>query len=102
MGHISERGLKKLEKQGVLRGDKIGSIEFYEDFVLGKSTRSSFNRSIYKSNAILDYVLSDLWGTSQELSLGGNRYFVAFIDDLFVEEIIVWVKTVPTAMVPKI
>lgn len=73
MGHISERGLKKLENLGVLKGDKIGSIEFYKDSVLGKSTTSSFNRSVYKSNAILDYVHLDLRGPAQELSLGGNR-----------------------------
>lgn len=56
IGHISERGLKELEKHGVLGG----SIELCEDCVLGKSTRSSFNKSVQKSNVILDYVHFDL------------------------------------------
>lgn len=29
----------------------------------------------------MDYIHYDLWGPAQELSLGGNRYFVTFIDD---------------------
>lgn len=49
LGHMSKRGLKELEKQGLLGGDKIKCIHFCEDCVLGKSTRSSFNRSVHKS-----------------------------------------------------
>ena len=81
LGYMSEMGLKELEKQGVLGGDKIGTIKFSQDCVLGKSTRSSFNKSGHKSNAILDYVHYDLWGPTQELSLGGKRYFVTIIND---------------------
>ena len=44
LGHIGERGLKELEKQGVLGNDKLGDLEFCEDCVLGKATRSSFKR----------------------------------------------------------
>ena len=29
LGHIGERGLKELEKQGVLEGDKVGNLEFW-------------------------------------------------------------------------
>ncbi|KAH9668238.1 hypothetical protein KPL70_021339 [Citrus sinensis] len=81
LGHISEKGLKELEKQGVLGKEKIGSLEFCEDCVFGKSSRASFKRSNQKSENVLDYIHSDLWGPAQELSLGGNRYFVSFIDD---------------------
>ena len=81
LGHIGVRGLKELDKQGLLEGDKIGDLEFCESCVLGKTTRASFNRSIHKSNDKLEYVHSDLWGPSQQVSLGGNSYFLSIIDD---------------------
>ena len=81
LGHISLNGLKELEKQGVLGADKIEELDFYEDCVLRKSTRTSFKKSVHKTKSILDYVHSDLWGPSQVLSLGGNRFFMSIIDD---------------------
>ena len=81
LGHISEKGLKELEKQCVLGKEKIGNLEFCEDCVFGKSSRASFKRSNQKSENALDYIHSYLWGPAQELSLGGNKYFVSFIDD---------------------
>ena len=44
--------------------------------------------SQYKTKKILDYVHSNVWGPTRELSLGGSQYFVTFIDDFFR---IVWV-----------
>ena len=38
LGHISLKGLKELEKQGVLGADKIEELDFCEDCVLRKST----------------------------------------------------------------
>ncbi|KAH9685181.1 Integrase catalytic domain-containing protein [Citrus sinensis] len=37
LGHMSEKGLRVLEKQGVFGDDKLGSLEFYEVCVLGKA-----------------------------------------------------------------
>ncbi|KAH9782190.1 Integrase catalytic domain-containing protein [Citrus sinensis] len=81
LGHISLKGLKELEKQGVLGADKIEELDFCEGCVLGKSTRASFKKSVHKTKSILDYVHSDLWGPSQVPSLGGNRFFMSIIDD---------------------
>ena len=64
LGHISLKGLKELEKQGVLGNDKIEELDLCEDYVLGKSTRASFKKSVHKTKSILDYVHSDLWGPS--------------------------------------
>ncbi|KAH9703677.1 hypothetical protein KPL70_011177 [Citrus sinensis] len=90
LGHIGERGLKELEKQGVLVNEKLGNLDFCEDCVLGKATRSSFKRSVHKSKDKLEYVHSDLWGPAQQISLGGNSYFLSFIDDYSRK---VWVYT---------
>ncbi|KAH9751397.1 hypothetical protein KPL71_014282 [Citrus sinensis] len=70
LGHIGERGLKELEKQGVLGNDKLGNLDFCEDCVLGKATRTNFKRSVHKSKDKLEYVHSDLWGPAQQISLG--------------------------------
>ncbi|KAH9725257.1 hypothetical protein KPL70_007804 [Citrus sinensis] len=70
LGHIGEKGLKELEKQGVLGNDKLGNLDLCEDYVLGKVTRTSFKRSVHKSKDKLEYVHSYLWGPAQQISLG--------------------------------
>ncbi|KAH9655442.1 hypothetical protein KPL70_022326 [Citrus sinensis] len=90
LGHIGVRGLKELDKQGLLEGDKIGDLEFCESCVLGNATRASFNRSIHNSNNKLEYVHSNLRGPAQQVSLGGNSYFLSIIDDY---SRMVWVYT---------
>ncbi|KAH9736687.1 Integrase catalytic domain-containing protein [Citrus sinensis] len=57
LGHLSIKGLKELNKQGVLGNVKIGELVFCEECIL------------------------DMWGPSQVPSLGGNRYFMTMIDD---------------------
>ncbi|KAH9793261.1 hypothetical protein KPL71_004466 [Citrus sinensis] len=69
LGHMSVKGLKELEKQGVLEKDKIEELNFCEDCVYGKSTRNSFKHSTTKSIGILDYIHFDLWGPVQTSSL---------------------------------
>ena len=73
LGHMSEKGLKILEKQGVLGDDKLGSLEFCEVCVLGKSSRTSFKTAVHNTKGTLDYIHSDLWGPSQTVSLGGAK-----------------------------
>nr|GEU31309.1 zinc finger, CCHC-type [Tanacetum cinerariifolium] len=41
MGHINEAGLHKFERRDVLGNKGLGKLEFYENYVLGKSTRVS-------------------------------------------------------------
>ena len=60
LGHMSEKGMKILEKQRVLGDDKIGSIEFCEVCVLGKSSRTSFKTVVHKTKGTLDYIHFDL------------------------------------------
>ena len=58
--HMSMRGLKELSKQGLLGSDTIGEMMFCEDYVLGKSTRTSFKSPVHTTRSILDYIHSDL------------------------------------------
>ncbi|KAH9698871.1 Integrase catalytic domain-containing protein [Citrus sinensis] len=81
LGHMSLRGLKELQKQGVLGSSQISELDFCEDCVLGKATRNSFGKSVHSTKGILEYIHSDLWGPAQTMSLGGNTYFLSLIDD---------------------
>lgn len=79
--HIGEKGLKELERQGLLGKDRKSNLEFYEEIVLGKATRASFKKSVHKSKDKLEYIHSCLWGPTQHVSLDGNSYFLSLIND---------------------
>ena len=77
---MSEKGIKILERQGVLGDDKLGSVEFCEVCVLGKSSRTSFKTAVHKTKRTLDYINSDMWGPAQTTSLSRAKYFISLID----------------------
>lgn len=57
-------------------------LDFCESCIYGKQKAVSFqlNRRQNKGQK-LELVHTDVWGPAQELSYGGKRYFVTFIDD---------------------
>ena len=56
--------------------------EVCEECVQAKQHRNSFSRDAgSKTKAILEVVYSDVCGPIQVESIGGNRYFVSFVDD---------------------
>ncbi|KAL4031342.1 hypothetical protein IC575_009619 [Cucumis melo] len=81
LAHVSERGLQALSQQGFLGGVKNVELSFCENCIMGKSTRVTFGKGKHTTKGILDYVHSDLWGPTKEVSMGGSRYFVSIIDD---------------------
>ncbi|PKU72470.1 Retrovirus-related Pol polyprotein from transposon TNT 1-94 [Dendrobium catenatum] len=81
LGHVSQKGLEELSKQGLLRGDTVHNLEFYEECIYGRTTRVRFTPATHSSKGILDYVHSDLWGPSRTPMMGGNRYFISIIND---------------------
>ncbi|KAH9648835.1 hypothetical protein KPL70_025759 [Citrus sinensis] len=93
LGHMSERGLRELSKQGVLGRDKIETLRFCEECLLGKSSRVKFSTGVHNSKGTLDYIHADLWGPEQTASLGGARYFMSLIDDF---SRMVWVYMLKT------
>lgn len=90
LGHVGEKGLQNLVNRGLLKGAKSGKLDFCEHCVLGKQTRVRFGTAIHRTKGTLDYVHTDVWGPSQNVSLGGKRWFVTFIDDF---SRYVWVYT---------
>ena len=64
LGHMSERGLAVLSKQGLLGEAVIGKLNFCESCVVGKKHRLKFCHGKHTSTEKLQYVHSDLWGPS--------------------------------------
>ncbi|KAG8480295.1 hypothetical protein CXB51_024758 [Gossypium anomalum] len=60
LGHASEKSLKILAKQGLLKGAKACILKFYEHCVLGKQKRVKFGTAIHNTKGILEYVHSDV------------------------------------------
>ncbi|KAL4347437.1 hypothetical protein GQ457_17G004910 [Hibiscus cannabinus] len=81
LGHLSESGMVALHKRNLLHGVKSCKLDFCKFCVLGKQTKVSFMTGKHKTEGILDYVHSDVWGPTRESSLGGFMYYVTFIDD---------------------
>lgn len=65
-------GLPQIELPGELCSDCLES----------KQTRNSFNQQVpTRSRERLEVIFSDVCGPIQTDSLGGNKYFLSFIDD---------------------
>ncbi|KAF5444878.1 hypothetical protein F2P56_033970, partial [Juglans regia] len=71
LGHISQKGLQELQKQGLPEEERLGELPYYEDCIFGKATRVSFKLVINQTKQILDYIHSNLWGLAMVNSHGG-------------------------------
>lgn len=80
LGHMSVKELQELEKQRLLGGDKISSLEFCENYVFRKAHRAKFPKGVHRSKCVLEYVHSDLWRPAQVSSLSRGKYFMTLID----------------------
>lgn len=55
LGHVSEKGLTELHKQGLLGKGSLGALELYEHCIYGKTTRVCFGKGKHTSKNILEY-----------------------------------------------
>ncbi|KAE8716394.1 hypothetical protein F3Y22_tig00110121pilonHSYRG00025 [Hibiscus syriacus] len=76
--HVSERDLKELSKQNLLGDEKISTLEFCKQCVLGKETRVKFSTGTHTTKKPLDYVHIDLWGPARTQTHGGGSRDVVF------------------------
>ncbi|KAI5313660.1 hypothetical protein L3X38_042836 [Prunus dulcis] len=81
LGHVGEKALQRLVKQGLLKGAKTCKFDFCEHCVLGKQTKVRFGTVVCQNRGILDYVHSDVWGPTKTASMSGKHWFVTFVDD---------------------
>ena len=82
LGHVSKtKILNVMDKMpGLELNTDIEDIKVCDGCQLGKQTRDPFGKAIRKNNP-LELIHSDLCGEFQDISLGGAKYFILFIDD---------------------
>ena len=81
LAHISEKGLQILAKRSLNPFAKGMSLKPCDYCLLGKQHRMSFRILSTRKSNVLDLVYSDVCDPIDVESLGGNKYFVTFIDD---------------------
>lgn len=82
LGHVGQKGLEVLAKEGCIDKSSSTSLDFCEDCVIGKAHKVSFGKPKHVTKEKLDYVHSDLWGSPNVPdSLSSCHYFISFIDD---------------------
>ncbi|WJX45134.1 E3 ubiquitin-protein ligase upl4 [Trifolium repens] len=73
-GHVSERGLVELAKQGLLGKEKLNKLDFCDNCTLGKQHKVKFGVGVHKSSRSFEYVHSDLWGPASVSTHGGEQF----------------------------
>ena len=85
IGHVNYKKLKYMQKQEVVKGlPEFPHLDFKhvcEACQFGKQTHLPFPRREVARRFPLELVHTDVWGPTQNVSLGGSKYFVTFIDD---------------------
>ena len=80
LAHVGEKGLNELAKKSLipLAKCKINPCDYC---LFGKQHRVSFQKRSRRRDNKLELVHSDVCGPLEVESLGGNKYFLTFIDD---------------------
>jgi len=81
LGHMSEKGLSTLVKKELITFVKGIAPDPCNHCLFGKQHRVSFSYSSTRRSELLSLVHSDVCGPLEVESLGGNKYFLTFIDD---------------------
>nr|GEY43727.1 retrovirus-related Pol polyprotein from transposon TNT 1-94 [Tanacetum cinerariifolium] len=79
LGHAGEKSLNLLIKQGLLKGVSFCKLDLCKHCINGKTTRVKFMITIHKTQGILDYVYSDVWGPLKTRSVGRRHYYVVSV-----------------------
>ena len=86
--HINLQQLRGMQSNGVIirlstfeskRVDQVG-----EACQFGKEHRLPFPKESYVSKGLLHIIHSDVWGPAQTPTIGGCRYYVTFIHDIWI------------------
>nr|XP_048325991.1 disease resistance protein At4g27190-like [Ziziphus jujuba var. spinosa] len=78
---MSETGLSTLTNKKLISISKDAVLDPYNHCLYGKQHRVSFKTFSTRRSELLSLVHSDVCGPLEEKSLGGNKYFLTFIDD---------------------
>ena len=79
LGHINEKRMSKLHKQGSLGSFDWESFETCESCLSGKMTKSPFTGKGERANEVLALIQSDVCGPMTTHARGGFSYFITQI-----------------------
>ena len=82
LGHISNKCMQKLHKDGVLTSFDFESFDTCEACLMGKMTKTPFTGHPEWVQELLDITHSDVCGPMSVPAHGGYLYLVTFTDDL--------------------
>ncbi|MFW5438943.1 hypothetical protein, partial [Paenibacillus apiarius] len=81
LGHINEKRLSKLHKDGLLDPLIYESYKTYEACLKGKMAKTPFVGQIERVEELLGLIHSDVCGPMSISARGGYSYFITFTDD---------------------
>ena len=81
LGHINEKRISKLHKDGLLDPFDFESYEVCESCLLGKMTKATFIGHNERASDLLGLIHSDVCGPLNVHARGGFLYFITFTDD---------------------
>ncbi|GAU31071.1 hypothetical protein TSUD_322080 [Trifolium subterraneum] len=84
MGHLNFKDLTLMQKKNYVTGLPAMNApdEICEECVPSKQPRGSFSKyAMSKTKSTLEIVYSDVCGPTRVDFIGGNKYFVSFVDD---------------------
>ncbi|KAK8619691.1 hypothetical protein V6N13_135973 [Hibiscus sabdariffa] len=81
LGHISERRISKLHKDGLLDPFVFEQLDVCESCLLGEMTKAPFSGKGERASDLLGLIHSDVCGPMNTQARGGYQYFITFTDD---------------------
>ncbi|KAK2429799.1 secreted RxLR effector protein [Trifolium repens] len=81
LGHINERRISKLHKDGLLDSFDYESYDTCRSCLIGKMTKAPFKGKGERANDLLALIHTDVCGPLNIPARGGFTYFITFTDD---------------------
>ena len=81
LGHINEKRISKLHKDGLLDSFDYESFETCRSCLLGKMTKTPFTGKGERASDLLALIHTDVCGPLNTHARGGFQYFITFTDD---------------------
>ena len=82
LGHINEKRVQKLHRDGLLDKFDFQTYDVCEACLMGKMTKSPFPGKGERASDLLGLVHTDVCGPMSTTARGGFGYFITFTDDL--------------------
>ena len=80
LGHISRPRIERLIKDGILHNLDWANYDVCVDCIKGKQTKHT-KKGATRSTQLLEIIHTDICGPFDIPSIGGEKYFITFIDD---------------------